>query len=174
MFIFRPAQLQDIEGIQNVEKKFYEGYVCPKGIIKSWIKNLSENFIVAERNGKIFGFIFFEYLDKREALPFVHEIEHKKNGKYAYVSDVGVLGKNTVLLQELLYRLIEKSKKDGCLELVWITGSPEDRWHKLEVELLLKNGFEKKEKIEKWDAYPGHFVSNHYLWIKGGLDEIKD
>jgi hypothetical protein len=76
------------------------------------------------------------------------------------------LEKNTVLLLELLDRLIEKSKKDGCLELVWITGKPEDRWHKLEVEILLKNDFEEKEKLEKWEAYPGHFVSNHCIWVK--------
>jgi len=89
---FRQVREADIGRIQLVESEYYEGFQCPKTTLKSWIARLPENFLVAEEKGKLAGFMFFEYLEKPEPLPFVHELAHSREGKVAYVSEVGAAG----------------------------------------------------------------------------------
>ena len=79
MVNIRPAKLEDIKQIQEIEKEYYGGFNCPKETLKNWIQNLSENFIVAEKNNQVAAFIFFEYLNKIKAIPFVHQLENNKN-----------------------------------------------------------------------------------------------
>lgn len=128
---------------------------------------MSENFIVAEENGKIIGFIFFEYLDQIQAIPFVHELMHKRNGKFAYISEVGILDKyrDMGILQQLFKKLVEKARKDNCEKIIWLTGQ-EHKHDKIEINLLLQNSFTKTKNIQKWEAHPGHFVDDHWIWEK--------
>jgi len=167
MITFRSTNLKDIEQIQKIEKEYYEGFMCPKDILKSWIKELPENFIVAEEDNKIFGFIFFEYLNEIKAIPFVHKLEHKPNGKYVYISEVGISkrSEDSDILQRLFEKVIEKSKNDGCKMIIWLTGF-KSKHDKIETNILLNNGFAKKENVKYWEAYPNFFVDDHYLWTK--------
>lgn len=164
---FRSAKLQDIKQIQKIEKEYYEGFSCPEETLKKWIRNLSENFIVAEIDNRIAGFLFFEYLDKVKAIPFVHKLEHKIKGKYVYISEVGILDEfqNSDILQKLFGKLIEKSKNDGCEMVIWLTGS-KSKHNKIESKILLNNNFAKKENVKHWEAYPNYFVDDHHIWIK--------
>lgn len=120
MINFRSAKLQDVKQIQEIEKEYYEGFNCPEETLRYWIENLADNFLVAESNNKIIGFIFFEYLDEIKVIPFVHELEHKKDGQYVYTSEAGVLNEfyNSSILQKLFEKLLEKSKKDGCKMII--------------------------------------------------------
>jgi N-acetylglutamate synthase-like GNAT family acetyltransferase len=167
MSTFRPAKLQDIMQIQKIEKEYYEGLSCPKEILKSWIEKLPKNFIVAEENGRIAAFIFFERLNKIKAMPFVHNVAHSPKGEYVYISEIGISGKSKDcgLLQELLEKAIEKSKRDKCKAIIWVTGS-KSKHDKIEMSILRNNGFVKKENAKRWEAYPGHFVGDHHIWIK--------
>jgi N-acetylglutamate synthase-like GNAT family acetyltransferase len=167
MVKFRTAELEDIKQIQEIEKEYYEGFNCPEDILKNWIDNLSENFIVADRDHNIIGFIFFEYLERIKAIPFTHKLEHSKKGKYVYISEIGILDEfhDSDVLQKLLDRLIKKSKKDGCETVIWLTGSKK-KHDKIEQKILLNNGFVKKENIKNWEVYPDYFVDDHYIWIK--------
>ncbi len=167
MLNLRQARPQDIEQIHQMERDYYEGFTCPQEMLNSWIRALPENFIVAEENGRMAGFVFFEYLDEIKALSFVHESEHKKNGRFVYVSDVGIDDefKNTDVLQKLFDKLIEKSKNDGCKTVVWLTGS-KSAHDRIESKFLEKNGFTKHENVKRWEAYPGLFVDDHFIWTK--------
>ena len=69
--------------------------LAPPAILRVWIQNLPKNFLVAEVDGKVAGFIFFEYLNKIKAIPFVHNLEHNPSGRYVYISEVGVLDEFT-------------------------------------------------------------------------------
>ncbi len=162
--LVRPS---DTLEIQRVEKEFYEGSSCLLEVLGCWIESLPENFLVARVGGKIVGFIFFEYLNCVKALPFIHNFSHQKNGAYAYVSDVGVSDgfSEAGVLQKLLDEMLKKSVKDGIKAVVWLTGNkrPHD---KVEQALLIKNGFIRGEKVEKWESSPGHFVTDHALWTK--------
>lgn len=161
----RPAKIDDIEQIQQIEKEYYEVFSCPREILKNWIEYLPENFIVADKNGKIAGFIFFETINKVKAIPFIHKVENKKKGKFIYISEVGILGRNTNILQKLLDTVIKKSKKDECKKIIWLTGQKNNH-DVIEINLLLKNGFKKVKNVKKWEAYPNHFVSDHWIWEK--------
>lgn len=167
MINIRTAKLDDIEQIQKIEKEYYEGFNCPEETLINWIQNLSENFIVLEDDHKVIAFIFFEYLNKIKAIPFVHQSVNKKNGKYAYVSDVGISDKyaNTEVLQKLFDKLVEKARKDGCKMLIWLTGS-KNKHDEIESNILAKNGFSKKNNIKSWEAHPNFFVDDHYIWTK--------
>ena len=167
MVNFRSAKLQDIKQIQQIEKEYYEGFNCPEDTLKNWIKNLPENFIVAEIDYRIVGFVFFEYLDEIKAIPFIHKLEHNPSGKYVYISEVGILDEfqNSDILQKLLDKIIEKSKKDGCKMVIWLTGSKR-KHDKIESKILLANGFIKKQNVKHWEAYRGYFVDDHYIWTK--------
>ena len=167
MLKFRSAKLQDIEQIQGIEKEYYGNFNCPEKTLRDWISKLSDNFIVAEQNNKIIGFIFFEYLNKIKAIPFVHKLKHMSNGRYVYISEVGILDEfqHLVVLQKLFDKLTEKTKKDGCKAVIWLTGS-KSKHDKLESKILLNNGFKKKENVKHWEAYPNYFVNDHYIWIK--------
>lgn len=167
MISFRSAKLQDIKQIQQIEKEYYEGFNCPEETLKNWIQNLPDNFIVAEMDNKIVGFVFFEYLSEIKAITFVHKLEHKKDGKFVYISEVGVLNEfqKSDILQKLFDKLVEKSKKDNCKMVIWLTGS-KSKHDKIESKILLSNGFTKKQNVKHWEAYPNYFVDNHYIWIK--------
>jgi len=163
--IFRQAKLEDIKKIQEIERKYYEGFNCPLKTLEEWIKNLPENFIVAEQNKKIIGFIFFEYLNETKAVPFIHTLEHKKDGRFVYVSEVGVLDRHENVLQQLLDKLIEKAIKDDCKKIIWLTGQ-KYKHDKLESKILKQNNFTKLKKVFEWEYYPNKFVSDHWLWEK--------
>jgi len=167
MINFRPATIQDIEQIQEIEREYYEGFNCLKETLKNWIQNLSNNFIIAEDNNKIIGFIFFEYLNEIKAIPFIHTLQHNSKGKYVYISEVGISNdsQNSDILQKLFIKLLEKSKKDNCKAVIWLTGS-KAKHDKIESQMLINNNFIKKQNIKNWEAYPNHFVNDHYLWIK--------
>lgn len=167
MINFRSTRLQDLGQIQQIEKEYYEGFSCPEEILKSWLEQLSDNFIVAEENGKIIAFIFSEYLDEIKAIPFIHALEHRENGKFVYISEIGILDeyRNTDALQQLFDKLIEKSKRDNCEKIIWLTGQKQ-KHDKIETNLLLKNNFTKTKNIKNWEAYPDHFVDDHWLWEK--------
>lgn len=167
MVILRKAKLSDIKQIQEIEKEYYEGFSCPEKTLIEWINGSNENFIVAEVNNVIVGFIFFEYLAKISAVPFIHKLEHNLKGKYVYISEIGILNKfrNSDILQKLFDKLFEKSKKDGCNAIIWLTGS-KSKHDNIELSILQKNGFEKGENVKHWEAYPCHFLDDHYLWIK--------
>lgn len=167
MVILRRAKLSDIKQIQEIEKEYYEGFSCPEETLTEWINGLNENFIVAEVNNGIAGFIFFEYLTKITAVPFIHKLEHNSHGKYVYVSEMGILDKfrSSDILQRLFDKLYEKSKKEGCKAVIWLTGS-KYKHDNIELSILQKNGFERKDNVKHWEAYPGSFIDDHYIWIK--------
>lgn len=165
MIKIRQATLKDIEQIQKIEKEYYEGYNIPKQTLKSWISELSDNFLVAEKEDKIIGMIFFEYLITAKSLPFIHELEHNKNGKYVYISEIGALSDEKDILQQLLDEMIGRVKKDNCQKILWLTGE-HLKDDKIEIEFLVKNGFEKGENVKQWEAYPGLFLDDHSVWEK--------
>jgi len=165
MINLRSAKIKDIKQIQETEKKYYEGFSYPEKTLKNWIRKTPSNFIVAEKNGKIIGFIFFEYVKKAEAIPFVHQPENNRDGKYIYISEIAVLEKHKDILQELFDRIIIKAKKNKIRKIVWLTGQKK-KHDKIERELLLKNDFRKIKHVENWEAYPNYFVSDHWLWEK--------
>ena len=163
----RSAKLKDIKQIQKIEKEYYEGFKCPIEILKNWIGNLNENFMVAEEGKKIIGFIFFEYLNEIKAIPFVHKLEHKKNGKFVYISEIGILNEfqDSNILQQLFNQLLDKAKQDDCKSIIWLTGS-KHKHDEIESEILRDNNFIKKENVKNWEAYPNYYVNNHYIWTK--------
>lgn len=167
MACLRPATLRDIPQIQRVEEEYYEGFHCPEGVLREWIAGAPQNFIIAVEAGKVAGFIFFEYLDSIRPLPFVHNLEHDRNGKFAYVSEIGVLEKfrNSCILQRLVGRLVEKSKSDGCKAIAWLTGS-KARHDMLESGLMLEYGFRRLKRIKGWEAFPDRFVDDHCIWTR--------
>lgn len=165
MINFRSATTKDIKQIQQIEKEYYEGFSCPKEVLKSWIKKLPKNFIVAEENGNIMGFIFFEYFNEIRIPPFVHRLENRTNGEIAYVSEIAALDKFKNILQKLFNELVNEVKKNKCKKIIWLTGC-KSRHDKTETNLLLKNNFTKNKNIKNWEAYPNHFVSDHWIWEK--------
>ncbi|MBM3304077.1 MAG: GNAT family N-acetyltransferase [Candidatus Aenigmarchaeota archaeon] len=168
MLSIRSAKLQDIRQIQKVEKEYYEGFSCPEETLSNWIMGLSENFLVAEEGGRIVGFIFFECVNEAAALPFVHKLEHDPEGKFVYVSEVGVLDefRGSDVLQRLFDRMVQPAEARGRSAVVWVTGEKgkHDRTEKM---LLLANGFKKRENVKHWEAFPGFFVDDHWIWVKG-------
>ena len=36
----------------------------------------------------------------------------------------------------------------------------------MELEVLRREGFKRKQQIQSWEAYPEHFVSDHWIWAK--------
>ncbi len=163
----RSAELQDIGSLLKIEEEFYEGSCCPEKTLRQWIVGLPQNFIVAEERGRIVGFVFFEYFDKIKTVPFVHQLEHDKNGKYVYVSDIGILDEfqGSGVLQMLFRELVNRAKGDGCRTVLWLTGSI-GKHDKIELELLQKNKFTKRQKVKNWEAYPNCFVNDHAIWTK--------
>lgn len=135
--------------------------------MKQWIKNLAENFIVAEIDNRIIGFLFFEYYDMMKEIPFAHLLEHKRNGQSVYISDIGISDEfqNSDILQRLFDKLFEKSEKDGCKKVVWLTGE-RCKHDKIELKVLLKNNFIRKKRVKNWEAHPGYFVEDHYIWTR--------
>jgi len=166
MIKVRTANLLDISEIQRIEKEYYNGFNCPYETLKNWIEK-SENFIVAEVDKEIAGFVFFEYLSEIKDLPFVHEFEYFKDGKFAYISEIGVLKKfqDFEVLQKLFEFAVSKIKIDGKKVVIWLTGE-KMKHDKIEKKLLIKNNFEEFKKVTSWECFPGVFVHDHALWIK--------
>ena len=71
----------------------------------------------------------------------------------------------TNILQKLFNKVLEKSKRDKCKKIIWLTGL-KSKHDKIESRLLSKNKFAKKEKVKHWEAYPNHFVNDHFIWVK--------
>ena len=159
--------MQDIVAIQQIEREYYEGFSCPQDILKFWIASLSDNFLVAEEKNCVIAFLFFEYLNKVKAIPFVHKLEHRSNGKYVYVSEVGVSDEylETSALQTLFDNMKRKATSDNCKGIVWLTGS-KSKHDKIEKGILADNLFKKQKRVEDWEAYPGYCVSDHFIWYK--------
>jgi hypothetical protein len=165
MVHIRPAKMQDVADIQAIEKQYYEGFSCPEATIKHWIENLPENFFVAVSDNRVVAFLFFEYLHEIKAIPFVHEIEHSEDGKYVYVSEVGILDEfiESDILQTLFEAMKRKATSANCEGIVWLTGS-KSKHDQIEKSILAGNSFVKKESVQNWEAYPNHHVNDHYIW----------
>ena len=121
--IFRTVEISDIPQIQIIEREYYEGFSLPKKILRSWIKKLPENFIVAIDKNTLVGFIFFEYLEKEKAISFIHNVDktHKLDGNYLYISEIGVLNKyGSGLMQRLLKKALEKGREDKTKVAIWL------------------------------------------------------
>lgn len=132
----------ELQKISEIDKNFYEGYQTPLEVLENWFENFSEGFLVAEENNDIVGYIFVELFDKIKTVP-LFEI-------------VGEL---------LLEEIIKFGKCRKCKAIIWVTG--EKIKHDIyEKHLIEKLGFAKREKIEKWESHPNHFVSGHSLWVK--------
>ncbi len=157
------AKQSDIKAIQKVEKEYYEGYFCPRGVLKNWIKG-SCNFLVARRKNELISFLFLETVNQIKALPFIHKPQ-RKSGKYLYVSEIGILDRyaKTNILNQLFKELLKKNK--GRKGIVWVTAG-KSKHDKIELKLIKQLGFKRLRKINKWEVYPGRFVSDHYLWFK--------
>lgn len=164
MINFRPAKIRDIKQIQQIEKEYYEGFSCSEETLKSWIEPLAENFIIAEENGKIIGFIFFEFLDEVKAIPFIHDTKTTNNpkGSYVYITELGIIDSHVDLIQELFDKVVEIAKKKNKKSIIWLTGD-KSKHDKIERDLIQGNGFMRKNRIEKWEAYPNYFVSDHWI-----------
>ena len=46
-----------------------------------------------------------------------------------------------------------------------ITGT-KSKHDKIESKILLNNKFVKGENVKNWEAYPDHFIDDHYIWTK--------
>jgi len=162
----RPAKIQDIKAIQEIEQQYYEGFSCPKDTLENWVKNSTDNFLVAEdSDNHVVAFLFFEYLDEIKAIPFVHEPMHLENGKYVYISEVGVLNKylESNILQALFGSMKRKAILDDRQGIIWLTGSKR-KHDQAEQSILAANSFVKQEQIKDWEAYPNHHVNDHHIW----------
>jgi len=168
---FRQARVEDVEQIQKVENEYYDGFFIPDKTLESWIRTLPENFIIAEEDDEIIGCIFFEYLRKVKAIPYVHDITktHVPDGKYAYISEIAIKEKykTTDVIQKLFDMMLEKYKKDKIKGIICLTGPPDRIGHDLtENQLINANGFVRKNRIKKWEAWPNFFVDDHWIWVK--------
>lgn len=166
--VLRRATIDDIPAIQLIEEEYYEGFSLPEKTLAPWIKTLPSNFIVADDEGNVAGFIFFEYLDKIQALPFMHNISetHRSDGKYAYISEIGVLDKySTELMQRLFEQMLKAVQKDKIKQIIWITGGKR-KHDKLETKIVKENGFIRRDRIKRWEYLPGKFTDSHWVWVK--------
>lgn len=66
------------------------------------------------------------------------------------------------VMQELLDRSIEELAGGA---VVWVTGE-NMKWDRVERQILERNGFVKRERIEKWECFPGTFVDDHCIYFK--------
>jgi hypothetical protein len=160
--MIRRATPSDIMRIQEIEREYYDGFYCPEGILESWIG--TGRFLLAEEGGDILGFMFFEYVNKPESLPFIHKPLRNTMGRYCYISEAGT-SVGPGILHGLLESVIRKSKGNGCRAVVWLAGS-KARHDMIETDLLLKESFMKIKKAKHWEASPGHFVDDHHIWMK--------
>jgi hypothetical protein len=165
---FRQATVSDIPQIQAIERDFYDGFKLPEEILRGWIDNLGENFLVAEDMRKLVGCIFWEQLEEIKALPYIHKSKdsHKPNGEYFYISEVGVLNKKFKLLQKLFDRVVESARKKNIKAIIWVTGMDEEGHDVAERSLIEKNGFEKFKHAGRWEYSPGKFSEKHWIFMK--------
>ncbi len=157
----------DLRKIGGIDMGFYEDYSTPLEVLVNWQNVFPDGFFVAEENGNIAGYVFVEMFEEIKTVPFIHDAKttHTKNGKYIYVSGFGV-GVDFEKAGEILTEhIIEFAKSKKCKAIIWVTG--EKMKHDIyERQLIEKFGFERKERIEKWESHPSHFVSDHFIWIK--------
>jgi hypothetical protein len=165
---FRKALISDISQIQAIEEDFYGGFKLPEAVLRDWIENLRENFIVAEDDGKLTGCIFWEQLGEIRAIPYLHQSEdfHQPKGEYFYISEVGVLNKDADLLQSLFDLVIEAGKKKKIKGIIWVTGMDEEGHDAMERGLIEKNGFGKFKHAGQWEYAPGKFSEAHWIFLK--------
>lgn len=165
---FRKALISDIPQIQAIEKDFYNGFKLPEAVLRDWIENLDDHFIVAEDQGKLVGCIFWEQLGKIRAIPYFHRTKdfHQSAGKYGYLSEVGVLNQDADLLQKLFDMVIEAGKKKKIEGIIWVTGMDEDGHDAMERGLIEKNGFDKLKPVGRWEYAPGKFSEAHWIFLK--------
>lgn len=165
---FRKAAISDIHQIQAIEEDFYEGFKLTGIILRDWIDNLSENFLVAEDGRKLVGCIFWEQLDEIKAIPYFHQSQdfHKSGGEYAYISEVGVLDKNADLLQQLFNRVVKLARQKNIKTIIWVTGLDEGGHTAMERDLIEKSGFKKLKPVGRWEYAPGKFSKKHWIFIK--------
>ncbi len=165
---FRKVSVSDIPQIQAIEKDFYDGFNLPEAVLRNWIENLGESFLVAEDKGKLAGCIFWEQLGEIKAVPYVHKSEdfHKPKGEYFYVSEVGALGRDFGLLQKLFDKVVKSARKKNVKAIIWVTGIDEEGHDAAERNLIEKNGFEKLKHAGRWEYSPGKFSEKHWIFVK--------
>lgn len=171
--LFRQPKLKDVRRIHEIAKEFYKGYEASKEVLTGWIKNLPKQFIVVEVNGKIEGCIFWEYLEKIQAIPYFHKSQNYNSpkGKYAYVSEIVIADKyKNRGLMWLLYGAMEISLKEDCKGIIWLTGVPE-LIHKMSHEetehtILKIGGFKFVRQTKNWESAPGKYTDSHNIFFK--------
>jgi len=165
----RLVKEKDIKELQEIDKEYY-GVETPIDTLKNWFETFPKGFFVAEDKSKIIAYIFVELLAEKKVIPFIHDAKetHNSNGKYMNVSGLGVLDeyKNTDLGKKLLEAIIKLAKSKKCKQILFITGEAESGHDKYEREIISKAGFVKERSIEKWEASPSYFVTDHWIWIK--------
>jgi len=165
----RIAKEEDIGELHKIDKEYY-GSETPLKILKNWFDTFPEGFLIAEDKGKIIAYIFVELLDKHKVISFIHDAKntHIDNGKYMNVSGLGVSDeyKNTDTGKKLLEAIFKLAKSKKCKQILFITGESENGHDKYERDLISKENFIKEKHIEKWEANPNYFVTDHWMWIK--------
>lgn len=158
----------DIPQIQAIEKDFYDGFKLPEEILRGWIENINENFIVAEDKGKLVGCIFWEQLEEVKAIPYIHKPDdfHRPKGEYFYISEVGALGRDFGLLQRLFDKVVKPARQKNIRAIIWVTGMDEEGHDATERSLIEKNGFEKFKHAGSWEYSPGKFSEKHWIFVK--------
>ncbi len=164
----RKAAVSDIPQIQLIEKEYYGGLELPEEILRDWIENLPENFFVAEKDGELAGHIFWEQMKDIRAIPFFHRSEefHRPNGSYFYISEIGVLSGNSILLQQLFDGVVESAKRKRIKGVVWVTGADKEGHDLAERSLIVENGFRKFKHAGRWEYAPGRFSEKHWIYLK--------
>lgn len=158
MVYIREAKANDIAAIQKRQMEQY-GFSCPKEILENWI-GVKGHFLFADPE----TFMFFEYVRDLRPMPFVHRA-FDGVGKIAYISEVGFSEQSEDSMQRLFVAAMQKAKADGCNLVAWVTGNDGDH-DRREVAFLVENGFVRGDIIPRWEAKPGHFVSDHSSWTK--------
>ncbi len=163
----RKIRKTELQSIQEIDEDFYNGYKTPLKVLKNWFHNFPGGFLAVEDNKQTVAYIFAELFDEIKSVPFIHDtkLTHSKKGKYAYISGFGVKGGFEKAGGFLLEEVMNFTKNKNCKAIIWVTGE-EMKHDKYEKLLIEKFGFVKKERIEKWESHPNHFVSDHYIWIK--------
>jgi len=92
-------------------------------------------------------------------------VEHVMNGKFVYISEIGILDIHKEYLFRLVEKMVEKAKKDGCDKAIWLT-SQKEKHDKIELQVLKQFKFVKLKQVFHWEVYPNHFLSDHWLYEK--------
>ncbi len=159
--MIRKANRIDIPRIIALEQKYYEGSSVPPHILQGWIS--TGNFYVFTDGLNIKGSIFYEFLSKPVAIPYLHEPLHQESKNFVYVSDVAA--ESTKEIQELFSVLMKAARAERCQAILWLTGSKK-KHDQMEREILKRNLFKKLEDVKNWECWPDQYTDNHSLYIK--------